>query len=131
MLQDINDDLDLLDSTYKNNTVIKMLFAYAFDPDLKFDLPKKIPNYRQDKTVIGLASVSLLNELRRLYVFAPSKALPQEKKEQIFLQMVENMAKEDADILIAIRQQKLSKLFKKLTHKNVAMYGFKVSAAAK
>lgn len=127
MLQEINDDLDLLNSTYKNTTSIKMIFGYAFDPDLKFDLPKKIPPYRQEKSVIGIAPISLMAELRRLYVLTSAKTnITQKRKEEIFLQMIEGMAKEDADILIAIRQQNLKSVFPKLTHTNVAMYGYKV-----
>lgn len=122
MLQEINDNLKLLD-LYKNDATLKLIFSYAFDPANKFDLPEGDPPYKEDAAPIGMSPAIFKQELKKLYVFC-RKDLKPARRELIFIQLLENIHPTEAKVLLAIKDQKLTKLYKKITHKAVYEAGF-------
>ena len=123
ILKEVNEDPKTLEK-YKNNAALKMLFEYAFLPEKKFDLPEGDPPYKKDSAPLGMSPANFVMEMRRLYIFTPARPLPKIRKEQLFVQLLEGLHPSEAEILLAVKDQKLNKLYKKINAKLVAEYGF-------
>ena len=122
MLDEINADPKNI-SKYKDNAALRVIFEYAFIPEKKFVLPDGVPPYKPDAAPIGMSPSNLMMELRRLYVFC-RKDLPALKREQLFISLLEGVHPSEATLLLAVKDQSLPKLYKKITHKLVADAGF-------
>lgn len=122
ILEEINEDPKLIDQ-YKNNAALKVVFEYAFIPEKKFLLPDGVPPYKEDSAPFAMSPTSLLMELRRLYVFLRNDLKPL-KREQLFINLLESLHPSEAKIVIALKDQNLPKLYKKITHKLVSDAGF-------
>lgn len=123
MLEEINEDPKLLTTKYKGNTALKIIFEYAFLPEKKFELPEDEPPYRPDAAPIGMSPAILTQELRRFYVFL-RKDLKPIKREALFISLLESVHPSEAELIIAIKDQKLHKKYKKITRKLVEEAGF-------
>lgn len=123
MLDEINADPKLLETKYRGNSALKIVFEYAFLPEKKFILPEDEPPYRQDAAPIGMNPAILTQELRRFYVFT-RKDLKPIKREALFISLLESVHPTEAELIIAIKDQKLHKKYKKITRKLVESAGF-------
>jgi len=130
ILEEINKDPKLLSTKYKNNTALKIVFEYAFLPEKKFKLPEDEPPYREDAAPIGMNPAILTQELRRFYVFLREDLKPI-KREALFISLLESVHPSEAKLIIAIKDQKIPKLYKKITRKLVEEAGFIAPAAPK
>ena len=117
MLQEINDDPTKLEK-YKSNQALHILLNFAFHPNGKFLLPEGEPPFKPDAAPIGMSPANLLMEIKRFYVFV-RKDIKSVRREQLFIQLLESVHPSEAKLLIAIKDQKLSKLYKNITHKLV------------
>jgi hypothetical protein len=123
MLDEINADPKLLTTKYRGNSALKIVFEYAFLPEKKFLLPEDEPPYRPDAAPIGMNPAILTQELRRFYIFL-RKDLKSIKREALFISLLESVHPSEAKLIIAIKDQKLHKLYKKVTRKTVSEAGF-------
>ena len=121
VLEEINSDPKVIEQ-YKTDMALKILFEYAFIPENKMDLPPGEPPYKPDAAPIGMSPANLRMEMKKLYVFKREDLKPI-KKEQLFIDLLENVHPEEAKLLIAVKDQKLSKLYKKVTRKVVESAG--------
>ena len=103
---------------YKDNAALKLLFQYAFDPVHKFELPEGVPPYKEDAAPLGMSPGNFLMEMRRLYVLC-RKDLPALKRETIFIEMLESFHPSESKVLLAVKDQNLTSLYKNVTHKLV------------
>ena len=117
ILDEINSDTSNI-KKYKDNTALKLLFEYAFNPAHKMTLPDGDPPFKEDSAPLGMSPANLTMEVKKLYVFCRTD-LNQVRKETLFIQLLENVHPTEAKLLIAVKDQKLSKLYKKITHKLV------------
>jgi DNA modification methylase len=122
MLSEVNADVKLFDTKYKTATGLKIILQYAFDPEKKFDLPETDPPYKKDLSPAGMAPTTLIHEAKRLYVFL-RKDLTKIKREQLFIDLLESIEDEEAAVLLAVKDQKLTKLYPKITKKLVKDLG--------
>jgi Family of unknown function (DUF6433) len=122
ILEEVNEKPELL-AQYKNNAALKLIFEYAFIPEKKFLLPDGTPPYKEDSAPFAMSPTSLLMELRRLYVFLRTDLKPL-KREQLFINLLESLHPSEAKIVLALKDQNLPKLYKKVTHKLVSDAGF-------
>jgi hypothetical protein len=122
ILDDVNGDTSLINTKYKTATGLKLILQYAFDPEKKFLLPDTDPPYKQDKSPVGMAPTSLIFESKRLYVFT-RKDLKAPKREQLFIDLLESIEQSEAKVLLAVKDQKLQKLYPKITKKLVTDLG--------
>ena len=122
MLQEINDHPALV-TDYKNDASINMIFNAAYRPENKFLLPEGDPPYREDAAPIGMSPAVLKQELRKLYVFCRADLKPI-KREGLFIELLESIHPSEAKVLLAIKNQDLTTLYPKLTHKFVFDSGF-------
>jgi hypothetical protein len=122
ILEEVNKDTSKLEQ-YKNNMLVKMLFEYAFIPEKKFDLPEGAPPFKDDAAPIGMSPGNFLQEVRRFYVFTKQRELPKIRREQLFLQLLENIHPSEAKVLLAIKDQNLNSLYPNINSKVLAQYG--------
>jgi hypothetical protein len=110
----LNERIDTLKNN--NSYVIELLLQLAFIPGVKFDLPEGAPPFKADESPAGLQPTPLKKQidiLRRLLISNPN--LPRLKKEMLFIKLLENSHVKDAEIIIAVKDQKLSELYPLLT----------------
>lgn len=117
LLEDINADTANIEK-YKTNGALKILFEYAFDPEKKFDLPAGDPPFKEDPAPIGMSPGNLHMEMRKLYIFCRKDLTPL-RRETLFIQLLENIHPSEAKVVLAIKDQTLTKLYPKITHKLV------------
>ena len=130
ILEEINIDPKLLSTKYKSNAALRIVFEYAFLPEKKFLLPEDEPPYRPDAAPIGMNPAILTQELRRFYVFLRTDLKPI-KRESLFISLLESVHPTEAKLILAIKDQKIPKLYKKITRKLVEEAGFIAPAAPK
>lgn len=124
MLAEINENPDLI-KNYSGDAGLNLLFKHAFDPNLKFELPDGDPPYKMDAAPIGMTPANLKQELKRLYVFC-RKDLPPLRRESLFIQLLEAVHPSEAEVLLAVKDQALTKKYKNITQKLVYETGFQV-----
>jgi len=122
VLEEINADPKTIEK-YKNDVALKMLLEYAYLPEKKFDLPEGEPPYKPDDAPIGMSPANLRMEIKRLYIFKREDLKPL-RREQLFINLLESVHPDEAKLLLAVKEQKLNKLYKKVTRKVVEEAGF-------
>lgn len=115
MLSEINENPEAI-VKYKDNAALKLLFQYAFDPAYKFELPEGVPPYKEDAAPLGMSPGNFLMEMRRLYVLC-RKDLSNLKRETIFIEMLESFHPSESKVLLAVKDQNLTSLYKNVTHR--------------
>jgi len=123
ILEEVNKEPTTL-AKYREDAALKFLFQYAFIPEQKFDLPEGDPPFKPDAGPIGMTPTNFTQEVRKLYVFTKARELPRLRREQLFIQLLESVHPTEAKVLLAVKDQKLNKLYKNVTAKLAAEYGF-------
>jgi len=100
-----------------DSPALRALLKYAYDPKVKFLLPEGAPPYKVND-LPDLQSV-FYSELRKLYLFIEggNPNLKQVRREYLFVQMLENLDKQDAELLLAVKDKKIP--YKGITKKFV------------
>ena len=100
-----------------DNQAMRQLLKAAFDPKIKFDLPEGNPPYIKNEAPAGTEHTSLASEARKLYHFVVggNNQITKLKKETIFIQMLEGLHQDDAEVLMAIKNKTLNNAYKGLT----------------
>jgi len=96
---------------------LRMVLKSAFDPKIEWLLPEERPPYQENDAPEGTEHTYLKREARRLYHFIKggNPNLSQNKREAMFVQILEGLTKEEADLLIAAKDKTLNKKYKGLT----------------
>lgn len=99
-----------------DNPVLRLVLEHAYNPSIKFLLPKTDPPY---KPFIDEAKGMLYTEARKLYLFTENgnKNLTSMKREILFIRMLESIDPEDAKLLLHVKNKKLP--YKSITPKLV------------
>ena len=100
-----------------DNQAMRQLLKAAFDPKIKFDLPDGNPPYIKNEAPAGTEHTSLASEAKKLYHFVVggNNAINKLKKETMFIQMLEGLHEQDAEVLMAIKNKNLNNVYKGLT----------------
>jgi hypothetical protein len=91
----------------KYNPSLGQLIRYAYDATFEWDLPEGNPGYR--KNIYLDQESNLYSQMRRMYIFMKGTGdhISQIKKEINFVSMLENIAPDDAELLIAAKDGSL------------------------
>lgn len=116
MLKEINDDPKAI-SKYKDNFLIKVILAHSFLPKYKFILPEGEPPFKPAPEPMGMTETNLFVECKRFYNVFCNADLKPLKREALFIGLLEGIHPQEANVLIAVKDQKLTKLYPKITHK--------------
>jgi len=122
ILTEINTDPKKIEQ-YKTNVALRFIFEHAFLEDKKFVLPEGEPPYKKDAAPIGMTPANLYMEVKKLYVFCRQDLTPL-RRETLFINLLENVHPTEATLLIHVKDQNLTKLYPKITHKLVSDAGF-------
>ena len=107
-----------IDVLRENDSVpLRQILKGAFDPKIKFDLPEGNPPYIKNEAPAGTEHTSLASEAKKLYHFVVggNNAINKLKKETMFIQMLEGLHEQDAEVLMAIKNKNLNNTYKGLT----------------
>jgi hypothetical protein len=89
---------------------LKTILQGNFDDNVVLDLPEGAPPFRRDPAPAGLQMSRIDNSIKNLGYFVKGSSLPPIRKEMLFVQLLESIHPEDADIIIAMKDKKLTKL---------------------
>jgi hypothetical protein len=126
VLKEINSNPDLFKTDYKkagDGGPLGLLFNHAFTAQGKFLLPDGDPPYKKSSEPLGMTPANFIQEIRKFYLFV-RRDLSALKREQLFIQILEGVHPDEAKILIAVKDQKLTTLYPNITRKVVADAGF-------
>ena len=97
---------------------LRQILKGAFDPKIEWLLPKgdDIP-FNKNDAPIGTEHTILSQEAKRLYLFTKGgdNTLSQNKRETLFIQMLEGLTGEEADFLITVVNKKVNNKYKGFT----------------
>ena len=98
---------------------IKTLLQANYKEEVEFDLPSGTPPYRENAGVPGQQQRHFEKHVRQLRHLVKQSPLPAFKKELTYIKLLENLAAEDAKIVIAVKDKSLKSLYKTLTEATV------------
>ena len=96
---------------------LRMICKSSFDPKIVWELPEGDVPYTPNDAPEGTEHTLLQKEVRRLYHFIKggNPALNQNKREMMFVQMLEGLHKDEAELLIAAKDKSLHRKYKGLS----------------
>ena len=96
---------------------LRQVLKGAFDPSIEWDLPEGTPPFNRNDAPAGTEHTTLHQEARRVWhlVKGADENLKQSKKEMMFIQLLEGLQEDDADLMIAVKEKSLNKRYKGLT----------------
>ena len=101
-----------------DTVALRQILKGAFDPKIEWLLPKgnDIP-FNKNDAPIGTEHTILSQEAKRLYLFTKGgdNTLSQNKRETLFIQMLEGLSGEEADFLITVVNKKINNKYKGFT----------------
>jgi len=98
---------------------IKTLLQANYKEDVEFDLPAGVPPYKENVGVAGQQHRHFEKHVRQLRHLIKQSPLPAFKKELTYIKLLENLAAEDAKIMIAVKDKNLKGLYKTITEATV------------
>ena len=122
MLEEINKDPKALQQ-FKDNFLLKVIFAHAFLPNYKFILPEGEPPFKPAPEPLGMTETNLYVECKRFHNVFCKPEVSALRREALFIGLLEGIHPKEAEVLIAVKDQKLSKLYPKITWKVVSDAG--------
>ena len=98
---------------------LKELLKYAFHPDIKFLLPEGAPPYKTLGSPDEYNPTYLYPNIRKLYLFVEggNEGLTTLRREQLFIQLLEELHPKEAEVVIQVKDKKLK--YRGLTYKLV------------
>ena len=108
-----------------NTDSLRMVIKASFDPKIKWSLPEVEVPFRANDAPEGTEHSVLSYEARKLwhYIEGGDPTLSQNKRETMFVQLLESLHPDEADILVAAKDKVLHQKYKGLS-KNVVMEAF-------
>ena len=102
-----------------NCLALRDILKGGLDESLVWILPKGEPPYKKDeKQPIGLSPSTLQKQSPRLRYFVaggPGERLTSSRRERIFINVLESIHPREAELLIAVKDRQLKKLYPCLT----------------
>ena len=96
---------------------LRMICKASFDPNIFWELPEGDVPYKQNDAPEGTEHTILAHEARKLYHFirGGDSTINQNKREMMFVQMLEGLHKDEAELLIAAKDKSLHRKYKGLS----------------
>ena len=100
-----------------DSVALRQVLKGAFDPNIEWLLPKGDVPYTPNDAPLGTEHTVLSQEAKRLYLFTKGgdNTLSQNKRETLFIQMLEGLTGEEADFLITVVNKKINNKYKGFT----------------
>ncbi len=96
---------------------LRRILKGAFDPRIEWDLPKGTPPFMENGAPIGTEHTVLEAESSKLWHFIKGgdNTLSRTRKETLFIQILEGLYKDEANLLNVVKDKKLHNSYKGLT----------------
>ena len=96
---------------------LRQVLKGAFSPTIEWDLPKGDVPYTPNDAPIGTEHTALMQEARTLcrFVKGGDTTISKNKREIMFIQMLEGLCAEEAEFLVNVVNKRLNKVYKGLT----------------
>lgn len=94
-----------------DSLALRSILRLNYDPSLKFELPEGFPsNYRGNPKPVGFGDTTLKAAVKGFYVFVkrPDSRLRQSKRENLFLQLLEELDRQEAQLLVEAKDKKIN-----------------------
>lgn len=113
-IQNSDNPLQVAKECIKEYRLFYELLMYNFIPELKFDLDEGVPSYKSMQEITDLSFEHLLQMIKKFKYFVGPKKLQKEKREEMYVRMLETLSQTEAYILIFLKDQKLEELYPKI-----------------
>ena len=100
-----------------DSVALRQVLKGAFDPKIEWDLPEGDVPYTLNDAPIGTEHTVLSQEAKRLYLFTKGgdNSLTSNKREMLFVQMLEGLSGEESKFLITVVNKKINNEYKGFT----------------
>jgi hypothetical protein len=100
-----------------NTDALRMVIKSSFDPKIAWALPEGEVPYTPAEAPEGTEHNVLAHEARKLYHFIEggNPQITQNKREAMFVQMLEGLHEDEAKLLVAAKDKKLHQVYKGLS----------------
>ena len=105
-----------------NSDALRMVIKSSFDPNIVWVMPKGNVPYTPNDAPAGTEHTRLATEAKKLYRFirGGDNITPQFKKEQMFVQLLEGLHKDEAELICYAKDKQLHKIVKGLSARVVS-----------
>lgn len=108
---------------YKDNTILKAIFEYNYLASKAWKLPEGSPPYRAASEPMGMTPTPFAQTVRLWPNYSRDDLKP-EKREALFIQLLESIHHKEAELIVAIKDGKLRRLYPFATHNFGVENGF-------
>ena len=100
-----------------NTDALRMVLKSSFDPRIEWDLPEGDVPYTPNEAPEGTEHNMLVHEARTLYHYIKggNPQLTQNRRENMFIQLLEGLHQSEAEIVIAAKDKGLHRKYKGLS----------------
>ena len=100
-----------------NTDALRMVIKSSFDPKIEWDLPEGSVPFMPNEAPEGTEHSMLITEARKLFHFIKggNPKITRNKRESMFVQMLEGLHESEANLLVAAKDKKLHQLYKGLS----------------
>ena len=100
-----------------NTDALRMVLKSSFDPRIEWDLPEGDVPYTPNEAPEGTEHNMLVHEARTLYHYIKggNPKLTQNRRENMFIQLLEGLHRDEAEIVVAAKDKGLHRKFKGLS----------------
>ena len=100
-----------------NTDALRMVIKSSFDPKIEWDLPEGTVPFMANDAPEGTEHTMLITEARKLFHFIKggNPKITRNKRESMFVQMLEGLHESEAKLLVAAKDKKLHQLYKGLS----------------
>ena len=100
-----------------DSVALRQVLKGAFDPNIVWELPEGDVPYTVNDAPIGTEHTVLSQEAKRLYLFTKGgdNSLTRNKRETLFIQMLEGLSAEEAKFLVTVVNKKVNNEYKGFT----------------
>lgn len=100
-----------------NTDALRMVLKSSFDPRIEWDLPEGDVPYTPNEAPEGTEHNMLVHEARTLYHYIKggNPQLTQNRRENMFIQLLEGLHRDEAEIVVAAKDKGLHRKYKGLS----------------
>ena len=100
-----------------NSNSLRMVIKASFDPNIVWDLPEGNVPFTRNEAPAGTEHTNLSYESRKLFHFIEggNNQITQNKRESMFVQLLEGLHESEADVLVAAKDKRLHQIYKGLS----------------
>ncbi len=106
----------------ENDTeALRMIIKSSFDPKIKWAMPEGAVPYKPNDAPDGTEHTLLAQESKRLWHFieGADNQTPRAQKENMYIQMLEGLHRDEAEVLVYAKDKILHQKYKGLSHEVV------------